>query len=127
MDIAIPTPLSAATALFDDVQDPTTMQSACMTPQILVNALRHSFIKLQTIKILIFDECHHARVIVHVDILYSLFTNIASDLKTLQEKFECDIEKANIEESQKENARQRLSNLCSTFFFCLRNLDFGWP
>ncbi|XP_050208113.1 endoribonuclease Dicer homolog 2-like [Mercurialis annua] len=32
-----------------------------MTPQILLNGLRHSFFKLELIKVLIFDECHHAR------------------------------------------------------------------
>ncbi|KAK1365543.1 Helicase ATP-binding domain-containing protein [Heracleum sosnowskyi] len=32
-----------------------------MTPQILLNSSRHSFIKLETIRVLIFDECHHAR------------------------------------------------------------------
>ncbi|KAL8159220.1 hypothetical protein V2J09_000757 [Rumex salicifolius] len=31
-----------------------------MTPQILLNALRHSFISLELIKVLIFDECHNA-------------------------------------------------------------------
>ncbi|XP_057984824.1 endoribonuclease Dicer homolog 2 isoform X9 [Hevea brasiliensis] len=31
-----------------------------MTPQILLDGLRHSFIKLDLIKVLIFDECHHA-------------------------------------------------------------------
>ncbi|KAK9924032.1 hypothetical protein M0R45_032421 [Rubus argutus] len=32
-----------------------------MTPAILLNNLRHSFFKLSMIKILIMDECHHAR------------------------------------------------------------------
>ncbi|XVE75158.1 hypothetical protein DITRI_Ditri12bG0072900 [Diplodiscus trichospermus] len=32
-----------------------------MTPQILLNGLRHSFFKINMIKVLIFDECHHAR------------------------------------------------------------------
>ncbi|XP_059665629.1 endoribonuclease Dicer homolog 2 isoform X2 [Cornus florida] len=32
-----------------------------MTPQILLDALRHSFLKLDEIKVLIFDECHNAR------------------------------------------------------------------
>ncbi|XP_024024528.1 endoribonuclease Dicer homolog 2 isoform X2 [Morus notabilis] len=32
-----------------------------MTPQILLNNLRHSFFKLSMIKVLIVDECHHAR------------------------------------------------------------------
>ncbi|KAL8517842.1 hypothetical protein ACS0TY_009230 [Phlomoides rotata] len=32
-----------------------------MTPQILLDALRHKFIRLDQIKVLIFDECHHAR------------------------------------------------------------------
>ncbi|XP_050208112.1 endoribonuclease Dicer homolog 2 isoform X2 [Mercurialis annua] len=32
-----------------------------MTPQILLDGLRHSFFKLELIKVLIFDECHHAR------------------------------------------------------------------
>ncbi|KAI3880460.1 hypothetical protein MKX03_031011 [Papaver bracteatum] len=32
-----------------------------MTHQILLDALRHSFLKLDMIKLLIFDECHHAR------------------------------------------------------------------
>ncbi|KAL8511973.1 hypothetical protein ACS0TY_018436 [Phlomoides rotata] len=32
-----------------------------MTPQILLNALRHRFMRLNQIKVLIFDECHHAR------------------------------------------------------------------
>ncbi|XP_074323641.1 endoribonuclease Dicer homolog 2-like isoform X2 [Apium graveolens] len=162
-----------------------------MTPQILLNALRHSFIKLETIRVLIFDECHHARgkhpyacimklpkilgmtaspintkgssdktgywkniheleilmnskifttasesVVAehlamstpelkhykHVDIPYLLVEKIASELNTLEKKFECDIEKANLEEPQKENMRQRLSKLCSTFFYCLKEL-----
>ncbi|KAJ8753073.1 hypothetical protein K2173_011841 [Erythroxylum novogranatense] len=32
-----------------------------MTPQILLDGLRHRFFKLDFIKVLIFDECHHAR------------------------------------------------------------------
>ena len=32
-----------------------------MTPAILLNCLRHSFLKLNMIKVLIMDECHHAR------------------------------------------------------------------
>ncbi|KAJ4968818.1 hypothetical protein NE237_015519 [Protea cynaroides] len=32
-----------------------------MTPQILLDALRHNFFKLEIIKLLIFDECHNAR------------------------------------------------------------------
>lgn len=32
-----------------------------MTPAILLSALRHSFLSLNMIKVLIFDECHHAR------------------------------------------------------------------
>ncbi|CAK9167068.1 unnamed protein product, partial [Ilex paraguariensis] len=32
-----------------------------MTPAILLDALRHSFLKLDMIKVLIFDECHNAR------------------------------------------------------------------
>ncbi|KAL2341557.1 hypothetical protein Fmac_009497 [Flemingia macrophylla] len=32
-----------------------------MTPAILLNCLRHSFFKLNIIKVLIVDECHHAR------------------------------------------------------------------
>ncbi|KAK3028012.1 hypothetical protein RJ639_040011, partial [Escallonia herrerae] len=32
-----------------------------MTPDILLRALRHSFLKLDMIKVLIFDECHNAR------------------------------------------------------------------
>ncbi|XP_074323275.1 endoribonuclease Dicer homolog 2-like [Apium graveolens] len=175
-----------------------------MTPQILLNALRHSFIKLETIRVLIFDECHHARgrhpyacimtefyhpqvksnnfqlprilgmtaspintkgssdktgywkkvhelenlmnskvfttasesVVAehlamstpelkhykHVDIPYSLVEKIASELNSLEEKFKCEIEKAYMEKCQKENTRQRLSKLCSTVFFCVKEL-----
>ncbi|WVY94127.1 hypothetical protein V8G54_033215 [Vigna mungo] len=32
-----------------------------MTPVILLNCLRHSFFKLNMIKVLVMDECHHAR------------------------------------------------------------------
>ncbi|PPR81130.1 hypothetical protein GOBAR_AA39584 [Gossypium barbadense] len=32
-----------------------------MTPQILLNGLRHGFFKINMIKVLITDECHHAR------------------------------------------------------------------
>ncbi|XP_012441319.1 endoribonuclease Dicer homolog 2 [Gossypium raimondii] len=32
-----------------------------MTPQILLDGLRHSFFKINMIKVLIIDECHHAR------------------------------------------------------------------
>lgn len=31
------------------------------TPQILLNNLRHSFFKIENIKLLIFDECHHTK------------------------------------------------------------------
>ncbi|XP_012071444.1 dicer-like protein 4 isoform X2 [Jatropha curcas] len=33
-----------------------------MTPQILLYALSHSFIKMELISLLVFDECHHAQV-----------------------------------------------------------------
>ncbi|XP_057995567.1 dicer-like protein 4 isoform X2 [Hevea brasiliensis] len=33
-----------------------------MTPQILLHTLSHSFIKMELISLLIFDECHHAQV-----------------------------------------------------------------
>ncbi|KAI3507009.1 hypothetical protein L1887_21714 [Cichorium endivia] len=36
-------------------------QLLVMTPQILLNALSHSFLRMDTIKLLIFDECHHAK------------------------------------------------------------------
>ncbi|KAJ0480473.1 putative P-loop containing nucleoside triphosphate hydrolase [Helianthus annuus] len=32
-----------------------------MTPDILRNALRHRFLTLDIIKVLIFDECHNAK------------------------------------------------------------------
>ncbi|VAH34128.1 unnamed protein product [Triticum turgidum subsp. durum] len=32
-----------------------------MTPQILLHSLRHCFIKMDSIALLIFDECHHAQ------------------------------------------------------------------
>lgn len=32
-----------------------------MTPMILLDALRHSFLKLEMIRVLIFDECHNAK------------------------------------------------------------------
>ena len=32
-----------------------------MTPQILLDNLRHSFFRLQDIALLIFDECHHSK------------------------------------------------------------------
>ncbi|TYI97490.1 hypothetical protein E1A91_D01G147100v1 [Gossypium mustelinum] len=32
-----------------------------MTPQILLNGLRHGFFRINMIKVLIIDECHHAR------------------------------------------------------------------
>ncbi|KAK8484509.1 hypothetical protein V6N11_021492 [Hibiscus sabdariffa] len=32
-----------------------------MTPQILLNGLRHSFFKMNMIKVLVMDECHHAK------------------------------------------------------------------
>ncbi|KAF3609889.1 hypothetical protein DY000_02051582 [Brassica cretica] len=37
------------------------MQVLVMTPAILLSALRHSLLTLNMIKVLIFDECHHAR------------------------------------------------------------------
>jgi ERCC4-related helicase len=36
-------------------------QVLVMTPAILLAGLRHSFFKLSMIKVLIIDECHHAR------------------------------------------------------------------
>lgn len=36
------------------------LQVLVMTPQILLNNLRHSFFKLSMINVLVFDECHHA-------------------------------------------------------------------
>ena len=36
-------------------------QVLVMTPAILLSALRHGFLKLNLIKVLIFDECHNAR------------------------------------------------------------------
>ncbi|KAL0920159.1 hypothetical protein M5K25_009276 [Dendrobium thyrsiflorum] len=38
-----------------------TFEVFVMTPQILLNNLRHTFVKLEQIKLLVFDECHHAR------------------------------------------------------------------
>lgn len=32
-----------------------------MTPRILLDALRHGFLKLEMVKLIIFDECHHAQ------------------------------------------------------------------
>lgn len=32
-----------------------------MTPQILLDALRRAFVRMDQIKVLIFDECHNAR------------------------------------------------------------------
>lgn len=31
-----------------------------MTPQILLDALRKAFVSLEKVRLLIFDECHHA-------------------------------------------------------------------
>ncbi|XP_071713455.1 endoribonuclease Dicer homolog 2-like [Rutidosis leptorrhynchoides] len=36
-------------------------QLMVMTPVILLDALRHSFLSLDNIKLMIFDECHHAK------------------------------------------------------------------
>lgn len=33
-----------------------------MTPEILLRNLYHCFIKMESIALLIFDECHHAQV-----------------------------------------------------------------
>uniref|UniRef100_J3LQI0 Uncharacterized protein n=2 Tax=Oryza brachyantha TaxID=4533 RepID=J3LQI0_ORYBR len=51
-----------------DFWDAATWRSALedaevlvMTPQILLDNLRHSFFRLQDIVLLIFDECHHAK------------------------------------------------------------------
>ncbi|KAF0920587.1 hypothetical protein E2562_035731 [Oryza meyeriana var. granulata] len=51
-----------------DFWDATTWRSAVedaevlvMTPQILLDNLRHSFFRLQDIVLLIFDECHHTK------------------------------------------------------------------
>ena len=32
-----------------------------MTPQALLNSLRHALVKMECIKVLIFDECHHCQ------------------------------------------------------------------
>lgn len=37
------------------------LQLLVMTPQILLNALNRSFLSLDNIKLLIFDECHRAK------------------------------------------------------------------
>ncbi|KAK2658225.1 hypothetical protein Ddye_004758 [Dipteronia dyeriana] len=42
-------------------QEISSHEVLVMTPQILLDGLRHSFFKLNMIKVLIFDECHHAR------------------------------------------------------------------
>ncbi|XP_029129825.1 endoribonuclease Dicer homolog 2 isoform X2 [Cajanus cajan] len=42
-------------------QETETHEVLVMTPAILLNCLRHSFFKLNMIKVLIVDECHHAR------------------------------------------------------------------
>jgi len=54
-----------------------------MTPQILLDALSHTYIKLDMIEVLIFDECHKARrkhpyaCIMKVSYGYMLFTHVA--------------------------------------------------
>lgn len=59
-------------------------QVLVMTPAILLTCLRHSFFKLSMIKVLIIDECHHARgkhpyaCIMTVSCLYLFPSNIAS-------------------------------------------------
>ncbi|KAK7274011.1 hypothetical protein RIF29_15081 [Crotalaria pallida] len=40
---------------------PLSFQVLVMTPTILLRSLRHSFLKFNMIKVLIMDECHHAR------------------------------------------------------------------
>lgn len=35
-------------------------QIAVMTPQILLDALRHAFVTMSAVSLLIFDECHRA-------------------------------------------------------------------
>ncbi|KAK0593324.1 hypothetical protein LWI29_034760 [Acer saccharum] len=42
-------------------QEISSHEVLVMTPQILLDGLRHSFFRLNMIKVLIFDECHHAR------------------------------------------------------------------
>lgn len=42
----------------DDIRN---FEVLVMTPQILLNMLRHSLIRLEAIKVLIFDECHHCQ------------------------------------------------------------------
>ncbi|RAL54476.1 hypothetical protein DM860_001604 [Cuscuta australis] len=42
-------------------QQVDTFEVIIMTPALLLSALRHSFLKIDIIKLMIFDECHNAR------------------------------------------------------------------
>eukprot|EP00250_Pteridium_aquilinum_P024625 c29350_g1_i1 orf=99-1832(+) len=42
-------------------EDICNLEVLVMTPQILLNVLRHALVKLEAIKVLVFDECHHCQ------------------------------------------------------------------
>ncbi|KAF8378092.1 hypothetical protein HHK36_029428 [Tetracentron sinense] len=104
-----------------------------MTPQILLDDLRHSFFKLDIIKLLIFDECHNARGRSPYACILTVYT-VANEsvlakfvpLSTPKLKFYKhhvqSLKELHLSDCAEESAKKKISKLFANFIFCLTEL-----
>nr|XP_004486471.1 endoribonuclease Dicer homolog 2 isoform X1 [Cicer arietinum] len=96
-----------------------------MTPAILLSCLRHSFIKLNMIKVLIMDECHHAGgrhpyACIMTEFYHHQLRSGVSELPRIFGMTASPIKKAgNSEETLSKNIRELMTLMHSKVYTCL--------